>query len=129
MTPAAARLAPDLPHGLLDSLEGVSHELRLLQAQMLRMQDVCHAPDLGSALDATVIRELQGLDLVSQRLEALSGFVMAVVQAAPFDPAMDLRAALDAIPLRDLAHRLASHATGLGALEQAGDDAGDFDLF
>ncbi|MES2032765.1 MAG: hypothetical protein V4466_01190 [Pseudomonadota bacterium] len=129
MTLAAARLAPDMPHGLLDSLEGVAQELRLLQDQMLRIQDVCHAPESGVPLDPALVRELQGLDLVSQRLEALSEFVMAVVGVAPFDPAVDLRAALDAIPLRDLAHRLASHATGLGALEQAGDNAGDFDLF
>lgn len=129
MTMAAAQLAPDLPHGLTASLDGVAYEIRLLQAHVLRMQDLCRAPDMGSALDAVVIRELQGLDLVAQRLDALSGFVLAVTDTLPFDPAMDLAEALAAIPLRDMAERLSAKAAGLELPEPVGPPAGDFDLF
>ena len=117
------------PHQLTGALEGLAHELGLLQAQMLRMQDVCHGPEMGSALDAAVIRELQGLDLVSQRLGVLSMFVRAVIQTLPYDPAVDLTAALRALPLHDLAERLGARSSG--APEPAFDDAdaGDFDLF
>lgn len=126
---STAKLASDLPHGLAGSLEGVAHELGLLQAHLLRMQDVCHAPELGSALDAIVIRELQGLDLVSQRLGVLSMFVRDVVEATPFDPAIDLSAALAGVPLTDVAERLAARAAGEGLPDQAGTPSGDFDLF
>ncbi len=128
MTLAAAQRAPAFPHDLDGSLAGVAHELRLLRAQMLRIQGVC-APGLDVALDAEVIRELQGLDLVSQRLDALAGFVEAIIAAAPFDPALDLTAALAAIPLKDLADRLSAQAMGLGPLEDGDDPSGDFDLF
>lgn len=129
MTVAAAQLAPDLPHGLTASLEGVAYEIRLLQAHVLRMQDLCRAPDMGSALDAVVIRELQGLDLVAQRLDALSGFVLAVTDTLPFDPAMDLSDALAALSLQDMAERLSAQAAGLELPETSGPPAGDFDLF
>lgn len=129
MSLTIAQLASDLPHGLAGSLEGVAHELGLLQAHILRMQDVCHAPELGSALDAVVIRELQGLDLVSQRLGVLSIFVREVIEATPFDPAIDLTAALAGVPLHDVARRLAAQAAGEDPSDDAGAMPGDFDLF
>lgn len=129
MTVATAQLAPDLPHGLTASLEGVAHEIRLLRSHVLRMQELCAAPDVSSAVDAVVIRELQGLDLVAQRLDVLSGFVLAVADGAPFDPAMDLAQALAAIPLTDMAERLSALAAGEELPETSGPPAGDFDLF
>lgn len=129
MPVTVAKLASDLPHGLAGSLEGVAHELGLLQAQILRMQDVCHTPDIGSALDAIIIRELQGLDLVSQRLGVLSMFVRDVVEATPFDPAIDLTEALEGMPLKDVAERLSAQARGEEPPDQTGILSGDFDLF
>jgi len=126
---SVAMLASDLPHGLNGSLEGVARELNLLQSQILRMQDLCRAPDPGAAFDTVVIRELQGLDLVAQRLEALSGFVLAVADATPFDAAINVTEALEAITLRDLAERLAAQASGQDHPDQSGSTAGDFDLF
>ena len=125
----AAQSIEEPPHQLAGALEGLAHELGLLQARMLRMQDVCHAPGAGSALDAAVIRELQGLDLVSQRLGVLSMFVRAVVQTLPYDPALDLTAALRAVPLHDLAERLGARSTGAPPPIIDDADAGDFDLF
>lgn len=115
------------PHRLTGVLEGVAHELDLLRAHALRLQDVCAAADLP-ALDPVLIRELQGLDLMSQRLEVLSTVVAAVIRAAPFDPAMDLDDCLRALPLADVAGRLRARAAGLAPSFDAA-DPGDFDLF
>lgn len=124
----AVRISEAPQHRLAGALEGVAHELGLLRAHMLRMQDVCHMPDPGMPLDSLVIRELQGLDLMSQRLDALTSFVRAVIHNLPFDPAMQLDDALDAVPLGDLADRLGGRSTG-GAVVYMDADAGDFDLF
>ncbi len=129
-TNVAAQVASDLPHGLAGSLEGVAQELILLRDQLLRMQDACAAPDLGAALDAVVIRELQGLDLATQRLDALAGFVRELIDASAFDPAVDLTGALAGVSLQDMADRLESQALGLGVREADDDPStGDFDLF
>lgn len=129
-TNVAAQIAPDLPHGLAGGLEGVAQELVLLRDRLLWMQDACAAPDLGAALDAVVIRELQGLDLATQRLDMLAGFIRGLIEAAPFDAAIDLTGALAGVTLQDMADRLSSHARGLGAPELEDDPAsGDFDLF
>ncbi len=124
----AAKVAPDLPHHLSGSLEGVAHELDLLQTHVLRMQDVCGVRALGGDMDSAVIRELQGLDLLSQRLGGLSGFVRAVIAGLPFDSAMTVEAGLAAVTLQDMAHRLGAHAVGREAPAEV-DESGDFDLF
>lgn len=129
-TSPAAQLAPDLPHGLAGGLEGVAEELALLRDGLLRMQTACTASELGAALDAVVIRELQGLDLATQRLDGLAEFVRSLIDALPFDPAMDMTDALAGVTLQDMADRLSSHARGLGAPELEDDpSSGDFDLF
>lgn len=125
---AVARTAPDLPHGLNGTLEGVAHELALLEAHLLRVQNICHVPEHAAHLDGVLVRELQTLDLVSQRLGVLTHFIRHVVATVAFDPAVDLTAALGAIPLQDMADRLTAHA----ADEEAPADvfeSGDFDLF
>lgn len=125
----AARSIDEVPHQLAGALEGVAHELGQLQARLLRIQDVCHAPDAGGALTAAAIRELQGLDLASQQVGVLSMFVRSVIEALPYDPAMDLTAVLRALPLHDLAERLAARSAGAPVPVQDDADAGDFDLF
>ncbi len=125
---AVARPAANSPHGLGGTLEGVAHELALLETHLLRVQNICHVPEHAAHLDAVLVRELQTLDLVSQRLGVLTHFIRHVVAAVAFDPAVDLTAALGAIPLQDMAIRLTAHA----ADEEAPDDvfeSGDFDLF
>lgn len=129
-TNAVAQVASDLPHALSGGLEGVAQELILLRDKLLRMQDACSASDMGAVLDAVVIREVQGLDLATQRLDGLAAFVRELVDALPFDPAMDLTEALGGVTLQDMSDRLSSYARGLGAPELEDDPAsGDFDLF
>jgi hypothetical protein len=125
---AVARNAADLPHALNGSLKGVAHELDLLQAHLLRVQDICHVPEHAAGLDAVLVRELQTLDLVSQRLGVLSDYIRHMVAAVPFHPALDLTAALASIPLQDMADRLAAHAADEEAPAEAF-ESGDFDLF
>ncbi len=128
MTLAAQRIDAS-PHRLTGALEGAAHELAMLQGRMLHMQDVCSAANMGGALDASVIREMQGLDLAAQRLEALATFVRAVAQALPFDPPLDLGGCLNALPLGDVAGRLGARAAGLDIHSFDDADPGDFDLF
>lgn len=118
-----------VPHRLSGALEGVAHELAMLQGRMLHMQDVCSAANLGGALDASVVREMQGLDLAAQRLEVLATFVRAVAQILPYDPALDLNGSLDAMTLSDVAGRLGARAAGLDMNPFDAADPGDFDLF
>lgn len=125
---AAALTAQDLPHGLSGGIVGVAHELALLQAHVLRLQDICHVPEHAAGLDSTLVRELQSLDLISQRLGVLNHFLRHVVAAVPYDPAVDLTVALASVPLQDMADRLTAHAADEEAPAEAF-DSGDFDLF
>ena len=125
---AVARSAPAAPHGLNSTLGGVAHELALLQAHLLRVQDICHVPEHAAHLDGVLVRELQTLDLVSQRLGALTHFIRHIVATVAFDPAVDLTAALGAIPLQDMADRLTAHAADQEAPVDVF-ESGDFDLF
>lgn len=129
MTIAAAQIENDLQHGLAGSLEGVAHELGLLQTHALRLQDACHPHALGGGLDSAVIRELQGLDLISQRLGVLVTFVRDLSGALPHDVAVDLTHALRAVTLHDLGERLGAHSVGLQAPPAEPQLDGDFDLF
>lgn len=125
---AAALTVKDLPHGLTGGIEGVVHELALIQAHVLRLQDICHVPEHAAGLDAVLVRELQALDLVSQRLGVLGHFLRQVAGAVQYNSAVDLTAALASVPLQDMADRLAAHAADEEAPAEAF-DSGDFDLF
>lgn len=117
------------PHRLTGALEGVALELAMLQGRMLHMQDVCGAAEMGAALGPAVIREMQGLDLAAQRLEALAAFVRALALRLPFDPALDLGDSLRALTLSDVAERLAARSAGLDPAPSDDVAGGDFDLF
>lgn len=129
----ALQIDPTPPHRLTRALEGTDHELVLLRARVLRMQEALCAPVGGASLDAAVVRELQGLDLIAQRLDALSLFVRALNHRLPLDPAVDLGDVLDDLPLADLAARLGASLSGDPATNfkdaDIDTDAGDFDLF
>lgn len=125
---AVALPAQDLPHALTGGLKGAAHELALLQAHVLRLQDICHVPEHAAGLDSVLVRELQALDLISQRLEVLGAYLRQVAAAVPYDPAVDLTLALASVPLQDMADRLAAHAADEEAPAEAF-DSGDFDLF
>lgn len=127
----AIRIPNAPPHRLSGALEGVAYGLGLLHEHMLRMQNACCAPERGQPLDAALVRELQGLDLAAQQLDALSIFVRAMSEALPFDPAMDLSDTLKTLTLRDVADTLGAWSAGAPPPAPKPVDAGvgDFHLF
>lgn len=126
-TAAQATVAPApraAPHRLSCVLDGIAYELDRLEAQTLRLQDVCNGPDP----DPAMVQELQALDLMTQSLSALAQFVWGLIDQLPEDIELDLSALLSAVPLHDLGERLAAGARG-DSLIFEDPQSGDFDLF
>ena len=91
---------------LREMVNGIGAELALLTAMVERLQDALGGqPGAGGASES-----LQCLDLVTQSLAALSGFL--ALAARGVDPALqiDLTAALATIKVAQIAHRLAMHS-------------------
>ena len=110
---------------LAEVLSAMKVELAELAVCGERLQDIlgvaiAHA---GKCPDPALIEEAQGLDRMVQRLSALSDFIQAVTGELPPMWRLDVDAALDALPLSDLAARLGRREVG----ERA--PSGDFDMF
>lgn len=112
------------PHRLSCVLDGVAYELDRLQAQALRLQEVCNGPDP----DPAMVQELQALDLMTQSLQALAQFVWGLIDQLPDDIGLDLNGLLGGVTLHDLAGRLSAAARG-DSLIFEDPQSGDFDLF
>ena len=126
MNQAAHRTAADpaAPHRLSCVLDGIAYELDRLQVQTLRLQDVCNGPDP----DPAMVKELQSLDLMTQSLAALAQFAWGLIDQLPDDIELDLGGLLQAVPLHDMAGRLAGSAAGSSLIFED-PQSGDFDLF
>ena len=124
MSPLAVLAASPEPHRLSCVLDALGYELERLHNQSLRLQDVCNGPEPDTAM----VRELQALDLMTQTLSALSRFVHGLIDQLPDDVDLDLTALLGAVPLHDLAGRLAAGAGGTSLIFED-PQAGNFDLF
>lgn len=120
----AVRDTAAAPHRLSCVLDGVAYELDRLQAQALRLQEVCNGPDP----DPAMVQELQALDLMTQSLEALAQLVWGLIDQLPGDMGLDLTALIGGVTLHDLAGRLAASARG-DSLIFEDPQSGDFDLF
>ena len=110
---------------LAEVLSAMKTELAELAVCGERLQDIlgeaiAHA---GKSPDPALIEEAQGLDRMVQRLSALSDFIQAVTGGLPAAWRLDVDAALDALPLSDLAGRLGRRDVG----ERA--PSGDFEMF
>jgi hypothetical protein len=110
---------------LAEVLAAMKVELAELAVCGERLQDV-----LGEAIshavgrpDPALIEEAQGLDRMVQRLSALSDFIQAVTADLPPGWRLDVDAALEALPLSDLAGRLGRRNVGARA------PSGDFEMF
>ena len=98
----AARVA------MTDVLAAVTSELSLAQANCARLDAT-----LGQLLDATpadrrgaVIRELHTVDLLNQQIAAVALFLERLTDSAPAAGDIDVREALSAVTLGDVAARL-----------------------
>jgi hypothetical protein len=106
-------------------------------------QEVDHAGALCDRLEILVSRliggadgeplqialhEAQTIDALQQHLTALSSFMRGLKRQGERDGGFDIAAALDRIPLADLAKRLSDQVQDLDAHERSA-DAGDLLLF
>ena len=110
---------------LAEVLQAMKVELAELADCGERLQDI-----LGVAIqnatgrpEPALIEEAQGLDRMVQRLSALSAFIQAVTLELPSGWRLDVDAALDALPLTDLAGRLGRRDVG------ARSPSGEFEMF
>lgn len=104
-------------------LAGLAAELQRAAGLAERLEPLLAAP-AGPAPDAARMADAQGLDLLRQTLEALAALAQDLAGgAAP-------EAALEAVPLADLAARLRAALAGDKAVEPApASGAGDLLLF
>ncbi|MEP9374881.1 hypothetical protein [Mesorhizobium sp. KR1-2] len=119
---ASASTTPNADTSLSDLLDRLGTELAERAAAVERLQPLAEA----ARTDPDALRALQGLDLTEQTLRALAGLLADLAAAAPANWRIDAGPALAAIPLADLANRLA------GATSDQPRDAeadGDCDFF
>jgi len=81
----------------------------------------------AGALDANLMEEAQGADLLSQRLEGMAAFLRALADAVPAGAAIDVHAAMIDLTLAEQARRLAGPAAATPSV--ADDASGDLLLF
>jgi hypothetical protein len=103
---------------LTRALTACADELAALSGRCGRLQGAL-APGLAGA---AAIEEAQGLDLVTQSLEALATYLETLARGLPADWTVDAQAAAADLPLAELARRL------LGQAPEAA-DSGELDLF
>lgn len=77
------------------------------------------------ALDPACHRDVQSLDLLSQRLAALSAYILEISQLLPTELILDSRRALASITLFDLRYRL----NGAPVPTDNGHRTGELELF
>jgi hypothetical protein len=77
------------------------------------------------ALDSACHRDVQSLDLLSQRLAALSAYILEISQLLPAELILDSRRALASITLSDLQYRL----KGAPIPMDSGHRTGELELF
>ncbi len=77
------------------------------------------------ALDASCHRDVQSLDLLSQRLAALSAYILEISALLPEELALDSRNALASITLSELQYRL----KGAPVPVEKGHISGELELF
>ena len=112
--------APE-PAPLNDVLLRVAGELGRMAREGDRLQACMGALALRSG-DPALACDLQSIDCLVQHLEGLSGFLAALASGAPPRARVDIRSALDGMPLGALARGLAgpesaSKSVSAGVLE------------
>lgn len=87
-------------------LSAIGEEFRELGSFADRFQLTLSPAVQRLALDAACHRDVQSLDLLSQRLVALSEYILKISQLLPEEVHLDSRRALASIPLSELQYRL-----------------------
>jgi hypothetical protein len=105
-------------------LGAVGEELRDLGAALERLQAAFSPLLLQAAQDPAQHRNAQALDLLTQRLQALAGFIQSLEAQIPPAWRLDLDAPLGQITLSDLAARLTGQLPA-----DPGEASGLFEMF
>ena len=116
------------PEALGAILARSAAELAEMAARTERLQEVM--ADLirqCAALGEDATRDMQTLDWIAQHLEGMASFLGALAHQAPAGWRIDPTAALDALTLAELAHRLGGGPTALSAAPTMA--SGDMELF
>ncbi len=106
-------------------LSAIGEEFRELGRFTDRFQ-LSLSPAVGRlALDGACHRDVQSLDLLSQRLAALSDYILEISQLLPEELSVDSRRALASITLSELQYRL----KGAPVPAEEGHRSGELELF
>jgi hypothetical protein len=109
---------------LVTLLDAIAEELADLGVALDQLQTTLSPALFAIAKNADYVRNVQTLDLMSQRLTAISAFVFSLNMSIPDDCLVNSASALNEVKLSALAQRLT------GAEEVASQEAaGELDLF
>jgi hypothetical protein len=114
----------DKPTQLVSILDAIAEELADLGVEIDQLQTTLSPALFEIAKNADYVRNVQTLDLMSQRLTAISAFVFSLNLCIPDDCVVNSSSALNEVKLSALAQRL----TGTEPVT-AYAAAGELDLF
>ncbi len=114
----------DNPTQLVTILDAIAEELAELGITIDDLQTTLSPALFEIAKSGDYVRNVQTLDLMSQRLTAISSFIFSLNLSIPEDCLVNSSTALDEVKLSALVHRLMGEETQ-GSYESAG----DVDLF
>ncbi len=121
MSATSARIDDTIPLPVL--LARVAEELGQLGGLAENLQAAAGELARSASADHGAMEDMQQMDLLAQRLQALSAFTDQIGDAAPAAWRVDATAALAAVPLSSLAAKLA------GVQAQPDEGGGDLDFF
>jgi hypothetical protein len=112
------------PTRLISILDAIADELADLGMELDELQTTLSPAMFEIAKNADYVRNVQTLDLMSQRLAAISTFISSLNLSVPGSCFVNSDSALSEVKLSALAQRLmgAAHVPAYG-------DSGDVDLF
>jgi hypothetical protein len=113
---------PETP--LVSILDAIAEELSDLGVELDELQTTLSPAMFEIAKNADYVKNVQTLDLMSQRISAISAFVYSLNLSVPGNCLVNSSSALSEVKLAALAQRLmgAEHVPAYG-------DSGDLDLF
>jgi hypothetical protein len=114
----------DEPRQLVSLLDSIAEELANLGVEIEQLQTTLSPAIFEIAKNPDYVRNVQTLDLMSQRLTAISAFVFSLNLAIPDDCVVNSSSALNEVKLSALAHRLTGTEPVNGYAS-----AGELDLF
>jgi hypothetical protein len=114
----------DHPTPLVSILDAVAEEIADLGVELDELQTTLSPALFEIARNTDYVRNVQTLDLMSQRLAAISAFVFSLNLSVPGSCLVNSSSALSEVKLSALAQRLmgAEHVAAFA-------DSGDLDLF